>query len=57
LRFYEALVKAGVPSEAHLYAHGPHGFGLGRGDASLGQWPDALEVWMRAQGLLTAAGK
>ena len=52
LRFYEALVKAGVPAEAHVFAKGPHGFGLGKGDASLDQWPGLLETWLRAQGLL-----
>jgi acetyl esterase/lipase len=36
LRFYEALVKAGVPSEMHIFANGPHGTGLGKGDAALG---------------------
>ena len=29
MRFYEALIKAGVPSEAHIFANGPHGTGLG----------------------------
>lgn len=53
LRFYEALLKAGVPAEAHIFAHGPHGTGLGSGDASLDQWPGLLETWLRAQGLLT----
>lgn len=53
LRFYDALVKAGVPAEAHIFANGPHGFGLGKGDASLDQWPSLLETWLRAQGLLT----
>jgi acetyl esterase/lipase len=52
LRFYDALVKAGVPAEAHIFAKGPHGFGLGKGDASLDQWPGLLESWLRAQGLL-----
>jgi len=52
LRFYEALVKAGVPAEGHIFAKGPHGYGLGRGDASLDQWPGLLESWLRAQGLL-----
>ncbi len=52
LRFYEALVKAGVPAEAHIFASGPHGTGLGGGDPSLDQWPDLLENWLRAQGLL-----
>jgi acetyl esterase/lipase len=54
LRFYEALVKAGVPSEAHIFPNGPHGVGLGKGDAVLDQWPNLLENWLRAQGLLTA---
>jgi acetyl esterase/lipase len=54
LRFYEALVKAGVPAEAHIFANGPHGTGLGKGDAALDQWPSLLEIWLRAQGLLEA---
>ena len=52
LRFYEALVKAGVPSEAHVLAHGTHGRGLGSGDLSLEQWPGLLEVWLRKQGVV-----
>ena len=55
LRFYEALVKAGVPAEAHIFANGHHGTGLGSGDAALDQWPSLLETWLRAQGLLTPA--
>ena len=54
LRFYEALVKAGVPSEYHVFANGAHGTGLGKGDPALDQWPVLLENWLRAQGLLTA---
>lgn len=53
LRFYEALVKAGVQSEAHFFAKGTHGAGLGRGDAALDQWPNLLETWLRTEGLLT----
>jgi acetyl esterase/lipase len=53
LRFYEALVKAGVQSEMHIFANGGHGSGLGNGDAALDQWPNLLENWLRAQGLLT----
>ena len=53
LRFYDALVKAGVPAEAHIYANGPHGTGLGKGDMALDTWPLMLENWLRAQGLLT----
>jgi acetyl esterase/lipase len=53
LRFYEALVKAGVPSEAHIFPHGPHGTGFGKGDVVLDQWPALLETWLRAQGMFT----
>ncbi|MGA8780203.1 MAG: prolyl oligopeptidase family serine peptidase, partial [Terracidiphilus sp.] len=53
LRFYDALVKAGVPSELHIFANGPHGTGLGKGDPALDQWPNLLENWLRAHGLLT----
>jgi len=52
LRFYEALVKAGVSSEMHVFANGPHGVGLGGSDAVLEQWPALLEGWLRAHGLL-----
>ncbi|HEY1985373.1 MAG TPA: alpha/beta hydrolase [Terracidiphilus sp.] len=57
LRYYEALVKAGVPAEAHIFASGPHGTGLGKSDPSLDQWPNLLENWLRAQGLLTTEVK
>ena len=52
LRYYEALVKAGVPAEGHIFANGPHGVGLGKSDAALDQWPNLLEIWLRAQGLM-----
>ncbi len=53
LRFYEALVKAGVPSEAHIFPNGSHGAFIGKSDPALDQWSDLLENWLRAQGLLT----
>ncbi|MGA2047612.1 MAG: alpha/beta hydrolase [Terracidiphilus sp.] len=52
LRFYEALIKAGVQSEMHIFANGPHGVGFGGSDPALDQWPVLLEVWLRGQGLL-----
>lgn len=52
LRFYEALLKAGVPVEAHIFEHGPHGTGLGKGNPSLDQWPSLLETWLRGRGLM-----
>src|SRR5208337_2452086 len=55
LRFHEALLKAGVPSEMHVFANGPHGVGLGGTDVALEQWPNLLENWLRAQGLLSVS--
>ena len=57
LRYYEALVKAGVPAEAHIFENGRHGVGLGKADATLDQWPNLLEIWLRSHGLLTPAQK
>jgi acetyl esterase/lipase len=54
LRFYNALVSAGVDSELHIFDHGAHGSGLGKGDPALDQWPNLLEIWLRGHGLLTA---
>jgi acetyl esterase/lipase len=51
LGFYEALVKAGVPSEMHIFVNGGHGSGLGKGDEALDLWPNLLENWLRGYGL------
>ena len=55
VEFYDALVKNGVPAEMHIFANGGHGSGLGKGDAALDQWPNLLEIWLRAQGMLTVS--
>ncbi len=53
LDFFQALVKAGVQTEYHVFANGAHGSGLGKGDPALDAWPSLLENWLRAKGLLT----
>jgi len=52
--FYEALVKAHVPAEIHLFQHGGHGSGFGVGNAQLSVWPDLLIKWMREKGYAAA---
>lgn len=52
VEFYNALIKAGVPAEMHLFRHGGHGSGLGNGDPALEIWPMLLDNWLRAQGFL-----
>jgi acetyl esterase/lipase len=50
LRFAEALRKAGVGFELHIYEHGPHGFGLGGNDPVLLSWPGRCADWLKLQG-------
>ena len=50
--FYQALRKAGVPAELHIYEHGKHGVGLAPKDPVLSTWPKRLEDWFRVQGIL-----
>ena len=50
--FFEALQKAKVPAELHVYRHGRHGVGLAPNEPALASWPDCLEAWMKDRGLL-----
>ena len=50
LRFVEALRRAGVPLELHIYERGPHGFGLGGKDPILSTWPERCADWLRLHG-------
>jgi len=52
LRYFDALNKAGVHSELHIYKLGGHGYGLGRNATSESTWPEALKKWMKDNGLL-----
>ena len=53
--FFQALRKAGVPAELHLFEKGAHGFGTAQGLGPTSDWPARLEGWMRAHGWLTRA--
>ncbi len=52
LAFFEALKKAGVPAELHVFPHGRHGVGLAPQDPVLSQWPGLCAAWLRGLGLL-----
>ncbi len=51
VQFDEALNRAGVPAEMHIYLKGPHGVGLAQNDPVLRTWPDRLADWLKEQGL------
>ena len=44
-----ALETAGVPFELHVFARGGHGYGMRRPDLPVGQWPNLLAKWMKAE--------
>jgi acetyl esterase/lipase len=56
LLFFQALRRAGVAAEMHLYEKGPHGFGTTSGLGPTSEWPRRLEEWMRSHGWLTPGG-
>ncbi len=51
IEFDEALNKAGVPAEMHIYLKGRHGVGLATSDPVLRTWPERLADWLKVQGL------
>ncbi len=55
IRFYEALRKADVPAEMHIFAEGRHGLGLGGSNAALSVWPGLLRTWLQGRRLIEMA--
>jgi acetyl esterase/lipase len=52
LLFVEALRRAGVPFEFHLYERGRHGFALGDNDPALSSWTARCADWLRLRGFV-----
>jgi acetyl esterase/lipase len=50
LLFVQALRKAGVDLELHLYEGGRHGFGLGEKEGPIGTWPVMGSLWLHKHG-------
>jgi acetyl esterase/lipase len=53
LSYYAALKKAGVPVEMHLYGQGGHAFGLRRTKLPVTRWPQLVETWLGAIGMIS----
>ena len=53
LAFYQALRRAKVPVEMHLYQNGPHGFGTRTDLGPTSEWPKRWEEWLRWNGWLS----
>lgn len=55
--YFEAMKKAGVPVELHIFENGPHGTGLAQnipGIPALAEWPTLLANWMMANNWMAA---
>jgi acetyl esterase/lipase len=50
--FYEALRKAEVPAEMHIFLKGGHGFGMRKGVGPAEGWINLCEGWLRESGYL-----
>lgn len=53
IEMFRSLLRAGVPSELHVYAGGGHGFGMRATEQPCSQWPKRCEQWMRSQDWLS----
>jgi acetyl esterase/lipase len=54
--YYDALKRAGVPVELHIFERGPHGTGLAQGLKKLPElaiYPTLLERWMEMHGWMS----
>jgi acetyl esterase/lipase len=53
--FFDALQRAGVPVELHVFEQGPHGTGMGQNlpkSPELAIWPLLLEHWLQIRGVV-----
>jgi acetyl esterase/lipase len=50
--FFLALRKAVVPAEMHIYREGQHGFGLGKKNSAVSNWPQCCAQWLCKLGLV-----
>ena len=55
--FYDALLKAGVQAELHIYGFGEHGTGINPGDPDFREWPQLMLNWLRRCGFLTGKAR
>jgi acetyl esterase/lipase len=49
IAFYEALKRAAVPAELHVYQHGAHGLGLARDVPGTSDWPKRCQAWIEGR--------
>ena len=53
MAYFDALSKAKVPAELHIYPSGGHGYGLRPSAHQVTTWPARAADWMKSQGFVT----
>lgn len=49
--YFQALKKAGVPSELHIFPTGGHGYGLRPSEHAITDWPKLCNTWLNKTGI------
>jgi acetyl esterase/lipase len=52
IMFFEALTRAHVPAEMHIFERGGHGMGMSGGHGNASLWPKRAEEWLRDRKLI-----
>jgi acetyl esterase/lipase len=55
VKFYDALLAAGIKPDTHIYSAGGHGFGMRKQQTTSDHWVDAFYDWLDSQGLTKRA--
>lgn len=53
VRYYQALKRAGVPAELHVFVRGGHGFALRGSTDEARHWPEFAWQWLKALGFIS----
>lgn len=54
---FETLVAAGASAELHLFRDGGHGWGLGKPEQVISQWPGLFENWAKSLQIIEKQGE
>ncbi len=54
---FQTLVSAGASAELHLFRDGGHGWGLGKPEQVISQWPQLFEHWARSLQIIEKQGE
>jgi acetyl esterase/lipase len=52
MAFFQALTRAGVPAELHVFDQGEHGQGMNYAPGPAAGWPKRAQEWLLSRGLL-----